>query len=100
MGERKRDPHVSQVLEFSKLSAEENESGGASDLHRSKINATAFAVSDLAENLLDIVGAQANDHGVDLVLAVEPSLYGLQLLGDTFRVAQSTSHIIDNAVRR
>lgn len=84
---------ISSILEFSKLSAED------ADRRVPVATTSAFTMAEVAENLLDVVGAQVNDSSIDLVLSVEPSLYSAPLIGDTFRVAQAVAHIMDNAVK-
>lgn len=58
----------------------------------------AFKLSDILENLSSILGANARDKGVDLIMNVSPDLPDV-VIGDSQRLQQILMNLIENAIK-
>ena len=89
---------ITQILEFSKLSsAEGEEQGGLGG--QAKLAAEPFSLATLASEVVDICGGRAVLGGVELLVTLEPALYGSWLVGDAFRLRQCLINLADNACK-
>ena len=82
---------IGQILDFAKL-----ESG--SEVHQELV-IESFDVNDVMNELVDIVGHQANKNQVELVLDIDPSLDGLVVRGDKFRLRQALINVTNNSIK-
>ena len=82
---------IGQILDFAKL-----ESG--SETHQALV-LESFDVDEMMNELVDIVGHQASRNQVEMVVDVDPSLRGLVLRGDKFRLRQALINVANNSVK-
>ena len=82
---------IGQILDFAKL-----ESG--SGMHQELV-IESFDINEMVNELVDIVGHQANKNQVELVLDVAPELDGLNVRGDKFRLRQALINVINNSIK-
>jgi signal transduction histidine kinase/CheY-like chemotaxis protein len=82
---------IGQILDFAKL-----ESG--SETHQALVM-ESFDVDEMMNELVDIVGHQASRNQVEMVVDVDPSLRGLVLRGDKFRLRQALINVANNSVK-
>ena len=78
---------INDILDFSKIEA------GKLDME-----AVPFALTDVLEQLADLVGLKAQDKGLELVFALPPDLPPV-LVGDPLRLAQVLVNLGSNAVK-
>ena len=78
---------INDILDFSKIEA------GKLDME-----ALPFALTDVLEQLADLVGLKAHDKGLELVFALPPDLPPV-LVGDPLRLAQVLVNLGSNAVK-
>jgi signal transduction histidine kinase len=82
---------IGQILDFAKL-----ESG--SETHQTLV-LESFDVDEMMNELVDIVGQQASRNQVEMVVDVDPSLCGLTVRGDKFRLRQALINVANNSVK-
>ena len=82
---------IGQILDFAKL-----ESG--SETHQA-IVLESFDVDEMMNELVDIVGQQANRNRIEMVVDVDPALCGLVVRGDKFRLRQALINVTNNSVK-
>ena len=78
---------LNDILDFSKIEA-----------GKLQIDAVAFDLGDVLDNLADVAGLQAEEKGLEL-LFVEPPQLPTRLVGDPLRVAQVLVNLTNNAVK-
>ena len=82
---------IGQILDFAKL-----ESG--IEQHQELV-VESFDVNDVMNELVDIVGHQANKNQVELVLDIDPLLDGVFVRGDKFRLRQALINVTNNSIK-
>ena len=82
---------IGQILDFAKL-----ESG--SETHQTLV-LESFDVDEMMNELVDIVGQQASRNQVEMVIDLDPSLCGLTVRGDKFRLRQALINVANNSVK-
>ena len=82
---------IGQILDFAQL-----ESG--SETHQA-IVLESFDVDEMMNELVDIVGQQANRNRIEMVVDVDPALCGLVVRGDKFRLRQALINVTNNSVK-
>ncbi|MBI3561454.1 MAG: response regulator [Gammaproteobacteria bacterium] len=78
---------INDILDFSKIEA-----------GRMEIEHATFALTDVLDNLASIMGANAGDKDLELIIAPPPSVGG-QLLGDALRLEQILINLTGNAIK-
>ena len=78
---------IDDMLDFSKLEA------GKLELDRSE-----FGLRESIQDTTALLGEQAQEKGIELVLCVDPSVPD-QLTGDGARLRQIVVHLVDNAIK-
>ena len=78
---------INDILDFSKIEA-----------GKLQIDATAFELGDVLENLANLAGLQVEKKGLELVF-VEPLQLPTQLVGDPMRLGQVLVNLTNNAVK-
>lgn len=94
---------ISQVLEFSKLSAVDGSApdgaaagGGAG---QAELVLAPMSLTQVVNELVDLTGLQAAAKGVELVTFVSAPLFGATLEGDALRVRQCLYNLVDNSLK-
>ena len=82
---------IGQILDFAKLES-------TSGMHQELV-IESFDINEMVNELVDIVGHQANKNQVELVLDVAPELDGLNVRGDKFRLRQALINVINNSIK-
>jgi signal transduction histidine kinase/DNA-binding response OmpR family regulator len=78
---------INDILDFSKIEA-----------GRLDIEAVPFALCDVLDNLVSLVGLPADEVGLELLLSLPPALPG-PLVGDPSRLGQVLLNLANNAVK-
>ncbi|EXI90495.1 MAG: Signal transduction histidine-protein kinase BarA [Candidatus Accumulibacter regalis] len=78
---------VNDILDFSKVEA-----------GKLRIERAEFALEDVLEHVLDLLLGKAKAKGVELVIAIEPSVPSL-LVGDSLRLGQILINYTNNALK-
>ena len=78
---------INDILDFSKIEA------GKLDME-----AVAFRLEDVMDNLANLVGLKAEERGVELMFRLEPEL-PTALVGDALRLGQVLTNLGNNAVK-
>lgn len=78
---------INDILDFSKIEAEQVE-----------INQEEFALDDVINNILNIVGLHAEQKDIEFLLMVKSSVPNL-LIGDSLRLGQVLLNISNNAIK-
>jgi len=78
---------INDILDFSKVEAGEL-----------KIESIGFPLSDVLENLLDIVGIKVQQKGLEFIYDIDPKIPNL-LFGDPLRLGQVLINLTNNAMK-
>lgn len=78
---------INDILDFSKVEAGEL-----------KIESIAFQLSDVLENLTDIVGIKVQQKGLEFIYDIDPKIPNL-LIGDPLRLGQILINLTNNAMK-
>jgi len=82
---------IGQILDFAKLES-------TSGMHQELV-IESFDINEMVNELVDIVGHQANKNQVELVLDIAPELDGLNVRGDKFRLRQALINVVNNSIK-
>lgn len=82
---------IGQILDFAKL-----ESGSVT---HQELVIESFTINDMLDELVDIVGHQANKNQVEMVVDTDPMLDGLMVCGDKFRLRQALINVTNNSIK-